>query len=648
MCPPISCARNPSPGSAAFASTKRTRRATGRTRRSGSSACRAERPRRESFTSQQSIPTIARIATGCWEAALHGQPYDLEHRIVVDGKVRWVHAKAELMLDDHGELSSGIGTLQDITERRHLEDELRAAEARATGILSVSADAIVSIDDDQRITLFNEGAQRIFGYSRSEAIGMPVSMLIPARFHERHRTYIAAFAKGTFAARRMGERRTAIIGVRKGGEEFPADASISRLEVSGARILTASLRDVSEQKRLETEQRLLVDLGSVLSSSLDYEQTVANVADFAVRELADFCVIDVGKALGGVKAACRDPAKRWACEAVARVAVEASHALEATVARRSVIVPTLAARQLEEFSRDSDELAALHAIEPRSMTVMPLMSRDSLLGAMLLIWSSSSSSRAYEERDRQFVDEIARRAATSIDNATLYRTARRAIRSRDEVLAVVAHDLRNPLNSVMLYNELIAQDAGASVRKSVGAIDRASKRMKRLIEDLLEVTRLEGGQLALDRKPVPTPPLIHDVASTQRQLASAAGLELAVDLASDPPDVVADRDRLTQILENLIGNAIKFTPAGRITLGAAAHGDDVLFWVADSGTGIAPADQPHVFDRFWQGHEARRCGSGLGLAIVKGLVDAHGGRVWVESTEGRGTTFFFTIPAARS
>ncbi|HEY6556071.1 MAG TPA: PAS domain S-box protein, partial [Polyangiaceae bacterium] len=140
-----------------------------------------------------------------------------------------------------------IAQIEDVTERKWLEDELRLAEAKSSGILSISADAIVSIDDAQRITLFNEGAERIFGYTKAEAIGAPLDLLIPERFRARHRLHVAAFAAGMQTAQRVGERDRVILGVRKNGEEFPADAAISKLEVSGKRVLTVALRDITQQ-----------------------------------------------------------------------------------------------------------------------------------------------------------------------------------------------------------------------------------------------------------------------------------------------------------------------------------------------------------------------------------------------------------------
>jgi signal transduction histidine kinase len=141
--------------------------------------------------------------------------------------------------------------------------------------------------------------------------------------------------------------------------------------------------------------------------------------------------------------------------------------------------------------------------------------------------------------------------------------------------------------------------------------------------------------------------LLFEAFEEQRPLASAASLEFGLDADTALPDIWADHDRLLQVFENLIGNAIKFTrPTGRITLGARVREEGVLFWVADTGRGIEDGHLAHVFDRFWQAPDAKRRGAGLGLPIVKGIVEAHGGHVWVESKSGQGSTFFVTVPVA--
>jgi signal transduction histidine kinase len=221
--------------------------------------------------------------------------------------------------------------------------------------------------------------------------------------------------------------------------------------------------------------------------------------------------------------------------------------------------------------------------------------------------------------------------------------AKRATQARDDILGVVAHDLRNPLGAVTTLAQVLRMQG---LEAEIGnEITDAADRMNRLIGDLLDVTRIEAGQLYLKRQRLPALEVITDALKGQTPLASLASLELRLEAAPELPDIWADRNRILQVFENLIGNAIKFTkPGGRITLGATARAGEVLFSVSDTGRGIASTHLPHLFDRFWQAPGVERRGIGFGLAIVKGLVDAHRGRVWVQSSPGHGSIFFFTIP----
>ncbi len=226
---------------------------------------------------------------------------------------------------------------------------------------------------------------------------------------------------------------------------------------------------------------------------------------------------------------------------------------------------------------------------------------------------------------------------------------RRAVTAREEVLGIVAHDLRNPLTSI-IQSVALAQSGlePERLRKRLDIISRAASRMDHLIQDLLDVSLIETGQLKIEPERVATADLVREAVETEAPLASSSGLEIRVDLPSHVDDVSGSRDRLHEVFDNLIGNAMKFTEAGgHITVGAVSRSGDVLFWVADTGRGIPAEKLPHVFDRFWAAVPiAGRLGPGLGLAITKGIVEAHGGRIWVESTPGSGSTFFFTIPKA--
>jgi signal transduction histidine kinase len=228
--------------------------------------------------------------------------------------------------------------------------------------------------------------------------------------------------------------------------------------------------------------------------------------------------------------------------------------------------------------------------------------------------------------------------------------AERAARMRDEVLAVVAHDLRNPVHTISMSAAVLAMNPSPPDdrrAKQVDMITRAAKGMDLLIRDLLDVAQIQMGQLAINKAPVAIAPLANDVAASYAVATARVGLQIITDVAAGLPMVPCDHARIAQVLHNLIGNAIKFTDRGGIiTISARDCGDRVELSVSDTGRGIAAADVPRVFERYWQGDRGTAHGVGLGLAIVRGIVDAHGGAVGVESMIGKGSTFTLTLPVA--
>jgi PAS domain S-box-containing protein len=550
----------------------------------------------------------------------------------------------------------GMGTVtRDITEARRAREQLRASEARFAGIISISTDAIISIGENQRITLFNTGAERTFGYSQAEMIGAPLDLLLPERLQDLHRRHIAGFAAGPVTARQMGERAVTIVGRRKNGEEFPAEAAISKLDIGGSTILTVALRDITARKRIEKEQRFLSESGAVLAASLDYEQTLVNVGQLIVRDLADWCIVEIVEGeeqIRRLKVVSADPSKASLAAQLEQFPIDRSRPYFTRLALESrgpFALERITASDLEAFAQNAEHLRLLHAIDPKSAMGLPLLIRGRLLGALYFI--SSTSSRLYGQSDLQFAQALAKGAALAIDNGHLYQTAVQATQLRDEVLRVVAHDLRNPLSVILMQSAAALRRGGPEPerrnQRSNENIQRAATRMKRLIQDLLDVTLIEARQLRVDRVRVPARQLLLEAVEAQRPLAASAALDVRCDLDCELPDIWGDPHRLLQVFENLISNAIKFTPAGgQITISATPGERDVEFRVADTGGGIAASDLPHVFDRFWQARKGAHGGAGLGLPITRGIVEAHGGRIWVESTLGRGTTLSFTIPRA--
>ena len=298
---------------------------------------------------------------------------------------------------------------------------------------------------------------------------------------------------------------------------------------SGERVLGMGTvtRDISERKRVEEEQRFLAEAGAVLASSLDYEQTLSTLGQLVVRDFADWCIVDLVEGDDRprrLKVISADASEASLAEpAGAAAARSASPHLAGPVleTRRPFLVERMTPEKLESFAQSEEHLRILRAIDPRSMMGLPLLVRGELLGVLVLI--SSTPSRRYGPDDLRLAEALAERAALAIENGRLYQTALHATRLRDEVLGVVAHDLRNPLSAIMMEATALRRRGPEAERresKPVESIVRAAKRMNRLIGDLLDVSLIEAGQLGIERARVSTRQLLAD----SRRGAAAAGL----------------------------------------------------------------------------------------------------------------------------
>ncbi len=387
--------------------------------------------------------------------------------------------------------------MRDVTDVWRETEALRLSEITFEGILAIASEAVISISEAQRITFFNNGAEAMFGYSAAEVIGEPLAVLIPEGARAVHGRDVREFAASGVAARRMGERGE-ITGRRKSGEIFPAEASISCLEVGGTRVFTAVMRDVSERHLVERE-------------------------------------------------------------------------------------------------------------------------RQRLLG-----------------------EEHAARAR-----------AEQAVRARDHILRVVSHDFDNYLSAIQINATVLLRtlpedgEVAAGQRERVSGIVEQVRHLQRLRRDLLDASVVEEGHLSMDPRTLDAGELLESVRDHMEPLAAEKEVALRLTVADGLPSVRADRMRMLQALGNLVGNAIKFTPAGgEVVIYGAPTDGGVTITVSDTGPGISPDDAPYVFDSFWKSRASNPHGAGLGLGIAKGIIEAHGGRIWLESEVGSGSSFHFTLPAA--
>jgi signal transduction histidine kinase len=282
---------------------------------------------------------------------------------------------------------------------------------------------------------------------------------------------------------------------------------------------------------------------------------------------------------------------------------------------------------------------------------VPLVTRGTMLGALTI--ASGREDLRYDDGDRLLAEELGRRAALAIDNARLYESAQHAIRAREELVAVVSHDLKSPLativmNTSMLRKKLVV-DESSDLRRPIERIQKSTDRMNRLICDLLDLAKLDGGYISIQPVPHDVALLVSDAIELLREEATEKSLQIAQDVVSEGARALCDRERVLQVIANIVGNAVKFTqPGGEIAVCVEPYGKDVLVSVRDTGPGIPEEQRARIFERYWQAKETAHKGTGLGLSIAKGLVEVHGGRIWVESKVGEGSTFFFTLPGVET
>jgi signal transduction histidine kinase len=411
-----------------------------------------------------------------------------------------------------------------------------------------------------------------------------------------------------------------------------------------------ALSDISHRKRAEERLRFLAQASTLLGSSIDYDETLTNATRLVVPAVADaallVCVEDELSSWRTAHASA-DPAALPVLERIER-------AIRDTVGARAVrelgLEAPLFITQVSdvELARTLGGVPTLlelvRALEPQSAMLVPISSRS--VGGVMA-FASIGSGRRYGAADLALAHDVARRTALALDNAWLFHQSQHAVQARDEILAFVSHDLRSPLANISMAHELLsAQPHDQATSAKLQMIRRAVDRMTRLIQDLLDAASLESDRFALEQRAETPASLMAEACELFRPQAAEKGLRLECDLDDELAPVYCDRNRLLQVLSNLIANAIKFTSRGKVAVRAERLGDDMRFCVQDTGPGIEEEHLTRLFDRFWRG-ATDRSGAGLGLCIAKGIVEAHGGRIWAESELGRGTAFYFLVPVAR-
>jgi len=556
-------------------------------------------------------------------------------------------------------------------------------------IFEVIGALVVVLDVDGRIVHWNSSCSDLTGYSLEEVRGRRISefLLIP----EEVEVVGAAFAtlQATAPPRAFANHWVTKTGERRWiawSHTFIThpDGQLKYIIKTG---IDRTLRDVPEQERLKKERELLAELGEVLATTLDYDETLTHIARLMVKDLADFCVLDLldrGGTLRRMKVLHRDPGKTSVSEMWQRLPVDRQHArvvLSVVESKQPRLMSEVPPEYLESTAQTDEHLRAMRELDPRSLITVPLMARGDLIGALVLV--SSHPSRRYGRDDLRLAEEVARRAALAIDNAKLYENARRLTHDlreanehmvsatiqaqelteavegalarsekgerelravaefREMFIGIVGHDLRNPLGSIRLAVETQLQRGHLDDHDRMAAklVVKSIERMTRMIHQLLDLTRARlGGGFPIE----PRPTTLRDVCqNVVEEFGAAIRLEIEGDVRG-----TWDPDRLTEALSNIAGNAVEHArPGTEVVVRAHSEGAEVVVEIINQGDPIPAEVLPFIFEPFRRGrHEKAATGNlGLGLYIAKQIVLASGGTLDARSVDGT-TTFVMRLP----
>ena len=554
-------------------------------------------------------------------------------------------------------------------------DRERMAWRWLSTTLQSIGDAVIATDNAGLVTFMNGVAERLTGFRDAEARGRPLSQVFQI-FSEKTRALVESPVTKVL-------REGAVVGLAnhtvlrtKHGLEIPIDDSGAPIRDEHGVIYGVVLvfRDVTLEKRAEKRRAFLVSAMETLASSLDYHTTLEHVAELAVPELADWCTIDIlepgAQVSRQLAVAHADPAKvAFAREVGERYPSNRDAKIGAPQVMRSgksELYPEIPAPLLEAAAKDADHLRILRELKLESAMIVPLRSGSGQsLGALTFIYADSG--RRYSKDDLSFAEDFARRAALAIENAraaseveaarareqAMRERAEQASMTKDHFLATVSHELRTPLNVILGWAVVLRErELDSELQRALTVIERNARAQARLIEDVLDLSRISSGKLALTLSSVNVGEAVRAAALGLRPAAEAKGIVLTVEHPDDTAllTISADADRLQQILWNLLTNALKFTPkAGTVAVSAGRVGSEVQIRVSDSGEGITEAVLPHVFEPFRQADSSttrRHGGLGLGLSLVRQIAAAHGGVVEATSAgPGLGASFLVRLPA---
>jgi PAS domain S-box-containing protein len=510
-----------------------------------------------------------------------------------------------------------------VIERQRMEEERASSEKRLSGIVDIASEAIISVNTEGQIKLFNKGAETIFGYTAEEMLGQSINRLLPERFRDDQNKGFDSFLRERETSRLMKDR-SLLKGQRADGREFPAEASISKLELPNETLLTVILRDITERLEAET-------------------QNLENVAKF--RGIFE----DAAYAIG---VADRDGKYLEVNDALAE--------LFGYERQEMIGLPFSAVTAPETLERDLDQFNALVSGKRISIRIEKTYMRKN--GER---FEAQLVSKAVYDNDGEFkftivlIDDITQRKQVEQTILAAKEEAEMASRAKSEFLANMSHELRTPLNSIIGFSDLLTDQSlylpgDTTSTEYATHIFESGEHLLALINDILDISKIEAGTSALQEEDLDIAATVNSCLTMVAERAKNSEIRLIADIEEKTlPMLRADKTRMKQVVLNLLSNAVKFTEAGgRVTIKAWHNWDSgFVLQVIDDGIGMTPGDIPKALARFQQVESdlARKYeGTGLGLPLSKALVEQHGGTLDLQSQAGVGTTVTVRLPADRA
>ncbi|MDB4964969.1 MAG: hypothetical protein JWN44_658 [Myxococcales bacterium] len=543
-----------------------------------------------------------------------------------------------------------------------LRVEQQASERRLQAILdSITEGIIVQASPTGLLVYANDAAARMCGFqSAAELLGASVADIV-AKFELRTENgeLVAPDDLASSRAVRLGRPIDLVMRLRNRATGQETWSIVSAAPITGAdgtpELVVNVFRDITERKRAEEGQRFLSEASRVLGSSLDFTETLGAVARLAVPELADWAGVEMVQEDGTSQQLAVvhvDPAKidlaRQLREKYPPDPNSPSGVPNVLRTGRSELHQDISDELLASITVDAEHLRIARQLGLRSAIIAPIVTRRGTVGAITFV--AAESGRRYTKADVARAEELAARAALAIENSTLYQGARIAIELRDDFLAIAGHELKTPLTALMLQLQHLTRRLGRDDIDSATVVSRLKgaeahlERLRKLVEELLSVSRVTAGQLTLDRQETDLAEMVRELAIRYEPEFAKAGCALSID-ASVETKGVWDRFRLEAVVTNLLMNAIKYGRAKPVAIAVAGDDGTALLTVTDHGIGVRPEDRQRIFDRFERAVSERNYGGlGLGLWISKQIVDAHGGHITLESTPGVLTSFVVSLP----